>query len=207
MLRTQPCGGTAPVGTRDALLGHKQHPTSPYKQGTPPAPRRRSGAPRVPLVTREELAKQKPGIPPRGAARRRVRSAHSWKIQSTGRWTQAARPSTLWARRQSAPTDLKRMCRFDGSFRLVYLARIRFSMSWTFRLLQSAIKGRNLLIRRSWYKPCAGTRPFGICNKNTFSSAGRLERLNGIPYGVLWRGQPVRDYLRRMMQKSVECSP
>ena len=145
--------------------------------------------PNSPLVTREELANEKPGIPPRGAARRRVRSAHGGKVPSTGRWMQAARPSPLWARRQSAPTDLKRMCRFDESFRRhVYLARIRFSMSWTFRLLQSAIKGRNLLIHRSWYKPCVGTRPFGICNKNTFSSAGRLERLNGIPYGVLWRG-------------------
>jgi hypothetical protein len=116
MLRTQTCGGAAPVGTRDALSRQEQHPPSFYTQGTPPTPRRGSGAPQVPLVTREELAKQNPGIPPRGAARRRVRSAHGGKIPSTGRWMQAARPSPLWARRQSAPKDLKRMCWFDGSF-------------------------------------------------------------------------------------------
>jgi hypothetical protein len=31
MLRTQPCGGAAPVGTREALLGQKQHPSSSNK--------------------------------------------------------------------------------------------------------------------------------------------------------------------------------
>jgi hypothetical protein len=126
-LRTQSFRGAAPYGTRDALSGQGQHPASLAKQGTPLTPRRGPGAPRVPLVTREELAKQKPGFPPRRAARRRVRSAHGGKIPSTRRWTQAARSSTLWARRQSAPTDLKRMCRFDGSFDVTCLcSRISF---------------------------------------------------------------------------------
>ena len=113
-LRTQSLRGAAPYGTRVALSGQEQPPASLDKQGTPLTPRRGPRAPRVTLVTREELAKQKSGLPPRGGARRRVQSAHGGGVPSTRRWTQAARSSTLWARRQSAPTDLKRMGRWRG---------------------------------------------------------------------------------------------
>jgi len=112
-LRTQSFRGAAPYGTRDALSGQGQHPASLDKQGTPLTPRRGPGAPRVPLVTREELAKQKTGFPPRGAARRRVQSAHGEGVPSIRRWTQAARSSTLWALRQSATRDLSALCWFD----------------------------------------------------------------------------------------------
>jgi hypothetical protein len=51
------------------------------------------------------------------------------------------------------------------------------------------LNGRNLVIRRFWYKTSSGTRPSGIRDKNSFLSAGRLERLNGIGPRVLWSGR------------------